>query len=259
MISAMRQGWKAPKRPSEGPGAVDREKHFDSWRENISAHGEDDASFLSYFDTASGVEEAFMQGQWDFAHHVLKPTAIPLIGEPFEATALEIGFGGGRLLAASSRYFSHVYGVDIHEEFERVDGLLRQRGVENVTLLKGDGKTLPVEDRSIDFVYSFIVLQHLPSIDILQAYLAEVKRVLRPGRPACLYVGHLEWNWRGVSYADCASRNVTTTRDNTLLLRPRQSARLFKQAGLTCIEQGRARKKPWRNDLGNQHYIIATA
>ena len=258
MISAL-QGWKGLKRPSEGPGTVDREGHFDSWRENISAHGEDDASFLSYFDTASGVEEAFMQGQWDFAHHLLKPTVIPLIGEPFEATALEIGFGGGRLLAASSRYFKQVYGVDIHDEFERVEDLLRQRGVENATLLRGDGRTLPVEDQSIDFVYSFIVLQHLPSIDVLQTYLAEVKRVLRPGRPACLYVGHLGWNWRGIRHADCATHEVASSRENTLLLRPRQSERLFRQAGLTCVELGRARKKPWRTDLGNQHYIIATA
>jgi len=255
MISAIWNGWKGIRRSA----TVDREGHFDSWRENISAHSEDDTSFLSYFDTTEGVEEAFMQGQWDFAHHVLKPSLIPLIGEPFEASALEIGFGGGRLLAASSHFFGHVYGVDIHDEFERVDGLLRQRGVENFTLLKGDGRTLPVDDQSIDFVYSFIVLQHLPSIDILQAYLAEVKRVLRPGRPACLYVGHLGWNLRGHAYVDCATQEVASSRENTLLLRPRQSERLFKQAGLQCIETGRARKKPWRSDLGNQHYIIATA
>lgn len=235
------------------------EDHFKDWRKQIVDRSDDDDEFLSYFDTATNVEEAYCQGHWDFAHHVLKSTALPYIGEPFEVKSLEIGFGGGRLLHAASNYFNHAYGVDIHDQFDKVNTLLKERHVDNCTLLKGDGRTIPLEDNSIDFVYSFIVLQHLPTIDILKAYLHEVKRVLKPGKPACLFIGHLPFNFRGIKYLDIETRTVDTTRENTLLLRPSTTKKLLAKAGLKLKEIGRPRKKPWRQDLGAQHYVIVTA
>nr|WP_254869441.1 class I SAM-dependent methyltransferase [Thalassospira lucentensis] len=214
---------------------------------------------MSYFDTSGSVEEAFCQGYWDFAHHILKDDLLPLIGEPFNCSALEIGFGGGRLLNASSRFFNHVYGVDIHENFDKVSEFLASRDVENFTLLKGDGKTIPLEDNSVDFIYSFIVLQHLPTIDILESYLHEVKRILKPGKAACLYIGHLPFNLHGIKYLDINTRKVDTTRENTLLLRPQTTKKLLKKAELHLVASGRPRKKPWRQDLGAQHYVIVTA
>lgn len=235
------------------------ENHFSDWRDKINESSSTDADFLSYFDTANSVEEAFCQGYWDFAHHILKDDVIPFIGEPFDCKALEIGFGGGRLLNASSRFFNEVYGVDIHEHFDKVDEFLKKRNAGKYQLLKGDGKTLPVEDNSIDFVYSFIVLQHLPTIDILQSYLHEVKRVLKPDRAACLYIGHLPFNFRGKKYEDINTRHVDTTRENTLLLRPNTTKALLRDAELKLIRCDRPRKKPWKTDLGAQHYVIVTA
>lgn len=234
-------------------------EHFDDWREQIDRASDLDAEFLSYFDTSDSVEQAYIQGEWDFAHHILKDDVLPLIGEPFEAKVLEIGFGGGRLLAAASRYFSHVYGVDIHKHFPKVENLLETRQVNNFTLLEGNGSNIPLEKESIDFIYSFIVLQHLPTIDVLESYFKEVKRVLKKGQPACLYIGHLPFNYRGMKYQDVQLRSVETTRENTLLLRPSYTKKLLKKAGLSLIKCARPRKKPWRLDLGAQHYVIVTA
>lgn len=234
-------------------------EHFDDWREQIGRASKLDNDFLSYFDTSESVEQAYMQGQWDFAHHILKDDLLPLIGEPFDAKALEVGFGGGRLLAAASRYFSHVYGVDIHKHFSKVEDLLRVQQIDNFTLLEGNGSNIPVESQSLDFVYSFIVLQHLPTIDILESYFREVKRVLKKGQPACLYIGHLPFNYRGMKYQDVTVRSVETTRENTLLLRPSYTKKLLKEAGLTLVKYDRPRKKPWRTVLGAQHYVIVTA
>lgn len=233
--------------------------HFADWREQIKRHDESDADFLSYFDSADSVDQSFLQGAWDFSNQVLRPPVAPLIGEPFDATALEIGFGGGRLLAAASSHFNRVIGVDIHDSFGRVQQMLDDRGIKNAQLLKGDGKTLPVETNSIDFVYSFIVLQHLPLVDVLQSYLSEVKRVLKPGKPACLYFGYLPFNWHMKQYEDLDSRPVQSSRENTLLLRPTYAKKILGQAGLTIVETGRSTKKPWRRDLGEQHYAIVTA
>jgi len=232
--------------------------HFADWREQIKRHDESDADFLSYFDSADSVDQSFLQGAWDFSNQVLRPRVAPLLGDPFDATALEIGFGGGRLLAAASAHFNRVIGVDIHDSFDRVQQMLDERGIANAQLLKGDGKTLPVDMDSVDFVYSFIVLQHLPLIGILQTYLSEVKRVLKPGKPACLYFGYLPFNWHMKKYEDLDTRTVQSSRENTLLLRPKFAKTLLQQAGLAIVETGRSTKKPWRRDFGEQHYAIVT-
>ena len=242
---------------SRDPG-LERE-HFDDWRRQIGRHAGDASGFLSYFDTAASVEEAFAQGAWDFSCNILRQPVPSLLGEPFEATALEIGFGAGRLAAAASRHFARVIGVDIHEDFDRARALLDERGIANVDLVRGDGRTLPVDSASVDFVYSFIVLQHLPLLETLESYLAEVRRVLKPGQPAILYFGHLPFNRRLKAYEDLSTRGVDSSRENTLLLRPSFSRRLLRTAGLEVVATGRSTKKPWRADPGAQHYAVVTA
>jgi hypothetical protein len=34
---------------------------------------------------------------------------------------------------------------------------------------------------------------------------------------------------------------------------------MLKDAGFRVVEMGRPRKKPWRSELGEQHYAIVTA
>jgi ubiquinone/menaquinone biosynthesis C-methylase UbiE len=102
---------------------------------------------------------------------------------------LEIGHGGGRILAAASRYFRDLIGIDIHENNEKVERELKIRGINNFRLIKTEGKDIPVDDNSIDCVYSFIVLQHVEKIGIFSNYLSEAHRILKPGGIAVLYFG----------------------------------------------------------------------
>ena len=51
-----------------------------------------------------------------------------------------------------------------------------------------DGVHLPLEDESVDFVFSYEVFQHLPSRDVMHANLVEVARVLRPDGLALIHV-----------------------------------------------------------------------
>ncbi len=103
--------------------------------------------------------------------------------------ALEIGHGGGRILSVASRYFKSVIGIDIHENNEKVANELKIRGCNNFTLIKTEGRKIPTESDSIDFVYSFIVLQHVEKIDIFRNYFSEVNRILKPNGIAVLYFG----------------------------------------------------------------------
>jgi SAM-dependent methyltransferase len=102
--------------------------------------------------------------------------------------ALEIGPGLGRVCVALAEHFDHVTGIDVSQEMvERARTLIDHDRIE---LLVGDGVTLqPVPDRSVDFVVSFTVLQHLPSTELVLGYVAEAARVLRPGG-----VLALQWN-----------------------------------------------------------------
>ncbi len=102
---------------------------------------------------------------------------------------MEIGHGGGRILAAASRHFNGVIGVDIHDHNQKVEDELKERGIGNFRLMKTDGKEMPVESDSVDLVYSFIVLQHVEKYDIFENYVKETFRVLKRNGIAILYFG----------------------------------------------------------------------
>ncbi|TMK26818.1 MAG: class I SAM-dependent methyltransferase, partial [Actinobacteria bacterium] len=131
------------------------------------------------------------RGYWDFALHILTPGVARRIADPGSLTALEIGYGGGRLLNAAASFFGRAIGIDVHDEAESVSALLADCGRRNVELHQTDGRGIPLPDETIDFVYSFIVLQHLPSLDAFRRYVEETHRVLRPGGIAQLYFGKL--------------------------------------------------------------------
>lgn len=95
--------------------------------------------------------------------------------------ALEIGCGPGRLMLPMSRHFGEVHGVDVSEEM-----IARARrnlaGVGNAFPRAASGADLcGYGDESFDFVYSYAVFQHIPSREVVFAYLAEARRVLKPG------------------------------------------------------------------------------
>lgn len=168
---------------------VESRSHVVGFREEIAKAGDTSAdAFFTWFDAASDKDAAFVRGSWDFALHIAKPAAAYL-SKPQDKIALEIGHGGGRVLAAASRAFGRVVGVDIHDNNAQVEEELRARGVQNFRLIQADGSKIPLDDRSIDFVYSFIVLQHVERYAVFKSYLAESARVLKPSGVAVIYFG----------------------------------------------------------------------
>ena len=169
---------------------IETRGHVVGFKEEISraANNKDENTFFTWFDEARDKETAFIRGSWDFSLH-MAPFFASQISHPENKTIVEIGHGAGRILAAASRAFGHAKGVDIHDNNDLVLEELKQRGIENVELFKSDGKSLPLEDDSVDCVYSFIVFQHLEKIEVFEKYVAEVYRVLKPGGVAVLYFG----------------------------------------------------------------------
>jgi SAM-dependent methyltransferase len=102
-----------------------------------------------------------------------------------ERRALEIGCGPGRLMIPMSRRFGEIHGVDVSDDMV---ALARQRLREipsaHVHATSGDGLGL-FPDAHFDFIYSYIVFQHIPSREIVLNYLREARRVLKPGGVLC--------------------------------------------------------------------------
>lgn len=146
-----------------------------------------DTQFQNWFNKSKNEQDAINKGYWDVTYHILTPTVCQMLID--KDSALEIGYGGGRLLNPMSKYFRRVVGVDIHGESEKVTDLLHRFGTYNFELIQNSGSDIPVKDDSISFVYSFIVLQHLSSYKEFLNYISETKRVLKNGGIAQLYFG----------------------------------------------------------------------
>jgi len=70
-----------------------------------------------------------------------------------------------------------MFGVDVSEEMIR-KGRQRLKEIGNVKLIRTSGKDLKVfEDCSFDFIYSYVVLQHIPR-KFVNNYFSEVSRIL---------------------------------------------------------------------------------
>lgn len=146
-----------------------------------------EVDFHKFFDIDETVSDALKRGFIDFSHRIFTSDFYEVLGDPRDKTALEIGFGGGRLLNAASNYFGKVIGVDIHECFDRTTEILEREGCKNFELVHRDNiQTIP--DNSIDFVYSFIVFQHFSHWSEAEFYISQIERVLKVGGCGILYM-----------------------------------------------------------------------
>jgi len=95
--------------------------------------------------------------------------------------ALEIGCGPGRLMKPFSRRFAEIQGVDVSDEMIRL-ARERLRDVPNAHVHATDGASLSLfADSYFDFIYSYAVFQHIPSREVVEEYMREIRRVLKPG------------------------------------------------------------------------------
>jgi ubiquinone/menaquinone biosynthesis C-methylase UbiE len=98
-----------------------------------------------------------------------------------QESMLEIGCGVGRMTKYFAGRFRHVTGLDVSEEMIR-QGRDNLATCSNVRLDVGNGIDLSAyPDASFDFVFSYIVFQHIPDVNVTLTYVRDAGRVLRPG------------------------------------------------------------------------------
>ncbi len=127
-------------------------------------------------------------GKWDpadfFAHGREEITRVTQYLHDNQLTfpadqALDFGCGVGRLTQALYAHFSHVTGVDISSTMVAA-AQQHNAAPDKVNYVMNDQPHLQLfADRSFDFVYSNITLQHVPPAPALR-YIGEFLRILRP-------------------------------------------------------------------------------
>jgi SAM-dependent methyltransferase len=94
---------------------------------------------------------------------------------------VELGCGVGRMTRNFARRYERVLALDVSAEML---GRARQIHAEekNILWLRVNGADLAcLASDSVDFIFSYLVLQHLPSEELAFGYVREMLRVLRPG------------------------------------------------------------------------------
>ena len=94
---------------------------------------------------------------------------------------LEIGCGAGRMTRALAETVGEIHGIDVSGEMiKRAEAALE--GQANAHVYHGDGAGLDaVTARDFDLAFSYIVFQHIPTVEVIEAYVRDVAERLKPG------------------------------------------------------------------------------
>jgi SAM-dependent methyltransferase len=172
-------------------------------------------------------EEFYRSGQVTLEEEVLNDLTNVCQGQdPKDMRVLEIGCGAGRVTRAFAGYFREVWGVDISPEMVKQ---AREAcvGFPNAHVVQNNGKDLRAvsspfrvrvglaQPMEFDFAFSFMVFQHIPSRKIIENYVREVHRLLRPGglfkfqvQGSPLAEADPQHSWVGVPFSEREAREM---------------------------------------------------
>jgi SAM-dependent methyltransferase len=206
------------------PGSSSITKQLEKMRADWDRRARENARHYVVTGQSQWTDEEFYQsGQITLEEEILNDlTNICQGKDPREMKVLEIGCGAGRVTRAFAGYFGYVYAVDISKEMVRQARQATQ-GFPNVRIFNNNGTDLKVvADHwwnrlgmgrvEVDFAFSFMVFQHIPSRDVIENYVREVGRLLRPGGlfkfqvQGSPLVDETEGSWVGVSYTEADAR-----------------------------------------------------
>lgn len=145
-----------------------------------------------YVDTSISFDNPDMDLFWQTGRVIADVAMSGPVSPSAHDLAVEIGPGLGRVLRSlvEDHGFSRAVGVDISAEMVRQARELLTG--QNIDFEVGTGASLaPVESASADLVVSFTVFQHIPKVAVIEQYIDEAGRVLKPG-------GVLAFQWNNL-------------------------------------------------------------
>lgn len=144
-------------------------------------------------------ESFFQSGEEDY-QRLVGPVFTRLGWEPQSKTMLELGCGAGRMTRSFAQRFSRVYAFDISTEMlGHAKALFPEAS--NVDWILGNGVDLSeLGDETVNFAFSYIVLQHMPEPSFAVRYIHEMLRVLKSDGMFLFQfnsVPKMTMNWKG--------------------------------------------------------------
>jgi SAM-dependent methyltransferase len=121
------------------------------------------------------LEEFFASGEADVAELL---SAAERLGVPRERLrALDFGCGVGRVTRHLGKYFAECWGVDVSQTMLQ---LAEKHNPDCRFHLNRRSDLRDFPESHFDLVYSVIVLQHQPDLQMIENYIREFIRILRP-------------------------------------------------------------------------------
>ncbi len=159
------------------------ERTLDKMRQDWDERARENARFYVNTERTDWTDEEFFEsGRRTVREEILTDMINICQGkDPKQMKAIEIGCGAGRVTRALAEIFGEVHGVDVSGEMVE---LAREalRGMPNAHVYQNNGMDLGViPPGEYDFAFSSIVFQHIPSREIIESYVQDLHRLLKPG------------------------------------------------------------------------------
>lgn len=167
----------------EGSDDANLETVVERMRRDWDQRAAADAQHYVFTRDSSADEPDFeMSGRMNYNQLVRPFLPVLLQGRPAKTCrVVEIGCGVGRMTRWFAEEFLEVYGIDISEKMIE-EARLRLHNYPHAVLKTGSGLDLgSLPDSFFDLAFSYIVFQHIPARAVIQSYIREAARVLKPG------------------------------------------------------------------------------
>ncbi len=137
--------------------------------------------FINTLSVGQTEEEFDLTGRRDFDGLVMADLPLLTDGrDPCSLRLLEIGCGIGRMSRYLAEVFGQVEAIDVSGEMVS-RARERLRGMANLSFHESNGVDLSLfDDESFDTVFCAYVFQHIPDEGVIESYIREAFRVLRP-------------------------------------------------------------------------------
>src|SRR6202049_1554068 len=142
-------------------------------RDDWNARAREDAGYYVAFGRREQNDADFYATATEVVNGLEKELLRVPAAQRREWKALEIGCGPGRLMRPMSRHFAEIHGVDVSDEMIAL-ARERLRDTPNAHAHVTNGASLAeFPEETFDFVYSYAVFQHVPSREVIAAYMRE--------------------------------------------------------------------------------------
>lgn len=101
---------------------------------------------------------------------------LELLGSTKYTSLLEAGTGSGIFLPELSKHCEHLYAIDVHNNFDKIDILCKEYQIQDYHLSSQSVDHTNFPDASFDVVVAVSVLEFVPDI---QKAVSEIKRILK--------------------------------------------------------------------------------